>query len=171
VSPKVQGSLSEHKKPLVIGVLLQPLACSVHVATKHVGALPHPRAAPLSHLPVTQISPVVQYRPSSHLVPSASAIALHVAVTPSGVHWPTWQVSADAEQSKRATALQVPVLLHALDVVHGSPSSQVCPAETANLQVPADASQVSNVQLLPSSHIASTLQPHNASQVPPAQLP
>src|SRR5690606_10946981 len=104
--------------------------------------------SPPTHAPASQASPAVQATPSSQAEPSGFSGSEHNPVagsqTPS-----TWHVLR-APQTIGAPPTHAPAW-QLSSVVQASPSLQVVPSSSTSWATPATGSQLSAVQLLPSS--------------------
>ena len=122
----------------------------------------HARAAPLPHAAsAEQVSPAVQYRPSSQLTP-VRAVQAVVDVAISQVWHRLAGLMASAAWQTPPITQPLHVITHMLLVV-----SQICPA--AHVAMPASQRSVSSLQLsvpsqvTPSSQLRAALPPHAAS--------
>src|SRR6266403_2150069 len=123
---------SSHVVPLALGGFEQvPVAASQVPTSWHWSSAVHVVPAPLVHVPLRHVSPVVQGLPSSHDVPSAFAgfeqapvAGLHV---PASWHWSCALHVADVPD------VQAPAW-HVSPTVHRLPSSHAAPLVLAGFE-------------------------------------
>src|SRR6266403_992324 len=123
---------SSHVAPLAFGGLEQvPVAASQVPTSWHWSSAVHVVPAPLVHVPLRHVSPVVQGLPSSHDVPSAfvgfeqaPVAGLHV---PASWHWSCALHVADVPD------VQAPAW-HVSPTVHRLPSSHAAPLVLAGFE-------------------------------------
>jgi hypothetical protein len=149
-SPRVTGSPS--LQDAVLSDVTQPLAES-QLSSVQASPSSQTRAAPPTHTPPEQASSVVQASPSSQATSLLAEEHPLAGSQLSSVH------KLPSSQSGGRPPTQAPAL-QLSPVVQALPSSQV--PETLTLKQPPSRSQLSSVQVLPSSQ---------SSGAPPAQAP
>src|SRR5262249_22498918 len=124
VSPVVQRLPSSHAPPSLPGTATQVCCASLHWPIMHTSpGAAHVLGSPV-HWPATHLSLIVQYRLSSHGVPSFTGITLQPIC---GSQNPTEQVPLRNEQSTMPPAMQLPPW-QVPGSVHASLSTQDAPS-------------------------------------------